>query len=197
MHSFELSLNYVGNDRTCDDGWLTMLLVNAPLVVLAGSFPKVHQTFVFVYQLRSLTLWVQLGGALTLLPQSHHGGHLGSKAGAPLLVVVLVIIPAQRAHVSSHTGALGDVGARSGRRSPVFHFRCKLTVSHVRSKRYRKRKGEEDRDRKREEGTGFSYRSCFRRRVKGEGQTHGYNIHKTGHLLRSISMTCIYGERQG
>lgn len=95
---------------------------------------KVGHTVGLMYQHSSLTLWVQLRGTLTLFPQSHHGGHLRPKAGAPLLVIVLIVVPAQRAHVSTHTGTLGDVGARGGRLSPVFHFRCKLTVSDVRQR---------------------------------------------------------------
>lgn len=104
---------------------------------------------------------------MALLPKSHHGSHLGPEAGASLLVVLIVVVPAERTHVPSDTGALGDVGAGCSRLSPVFHFGRKLTVSNAGGHKHEtektrrtgtERRGQRrDRAREREEGTGFRH----------------------------------------
>lgn len=119
---------------------------------------------------------------MALLPKSHHGSHLCPEAGAPLLVVLVVVVSAERTHVPTDAGALGDVGAGCSRLSPVFHFGRKLTVSNAGGHKHEtektrrtetERRGQRrDREREREEGTDFR----LQLQAVGQDQRQGIKV---------------------
>lgn len=58
-----------------------------------------------------LTLWVELGGTLTLLSKSNHPHHPCTEAWASLLVIIVIIVSPQWANLTTDTWRLGE---RSG-----------------------------------------------------------------------------------
>lgn len=75
-----------------------------------------------------LTLWVELGGALTLLPQSDHPHHLRPEARASLLVVIVIVVSPQRTNLSSDARRLLE----RSRRRPAGGGRSNTPVNHLR-----------------------------------------------------------------
>lgn len=96
------------------------------------------------------TCLAELRSALALARHAHHGLHFGTNAGAPLLVVsaycadrrvwLAAVRLLQVTHVAADACALGHVHPAGGAHLPVFHFGCKVTVSH---RHCRGQKGEE------------------------------------------------------
>lgn len=77
-----------------------------------------------------LTLRVELGGTLTLLSQSDHSHHLGSKARAPLLVVIVIVVSSQRTNLSPDTRRFRNGSA--GRRRSARARQTVTTLDHQR-----------------------------------------------------------------
>lgn len=86
------------------------------------------------------TCLAKLRGAPALAWHANHGLHFGTNAGAPLLVIgsyhadrcvwLAAVCLLQVTHVATDACALGHVHPAWGAHLPVFHFRCKVTVSH-------------------------------------------------------------------
>lgn len=86
------------------------------------------------------TCLAELRGAPALAWHANHGLHFGTNAGAPLLVVsayrahrrvwLAAVRLLQVTHVAADACALGHVHPAWGAHLPVFHFGCKVTVSH-------------------------------------------------------------------
>lgn len=86
------------------------------------------------------TCLAKLRGASALAWHANHGLHFGTNAGAPLLVIssyhadrrvwLAAVCLLQVTHVATDACALGHVHPAWGAHLPVFHFRCKVTVSH-------------------------------------------------------------------
>lgn len=86
------------------------------------------------------TCLAELRSAPALARHANHGLHFGTNAGAPLLLVcayrahrrvrLTALRLLQVAHVAADACALGHVNPTGCARFPVFHFGCKVTVSH-------------------------------------------------------------------